>query len=354
MKLLHIVGARPQFIKAAMVMQALSSHANQVLVHTGQHYDSEMSQTFFDQLDLPSPEYNLGVGSGTHAWQTAAMLEQVEKVLVKETPETCIVYGDTNSTLAGALAAVKLHIKVAHVEAGLRSFNWQMPEEINRKLVDHSSKLLFCPTQVAVGNLKNEGHSLGVHFVGDVMADALYKYKSLATEKSQILGEYGLDFGEYLLLTLHRPQNVDNTEILLKLFAAFGRIKQTIVWPCHPRARKNIKKFNIEGKIPPNLKIIEPVSYLDMLALESNASKILTDSGGVQKEAYLLKRPCITLRPETEWTETVEAGWNLIVNTNIDKIVYAAESFFPKGQPPAYYGSGDAASKIQGILIHDH
>ena len=329
MKIVTIVGARPQFIKAAPVSKAIRDHnekkkgprITEVLVHTGQHYDHGMSQIFFDELDISEPDLNLGVGSGTHGWQTGQMLVRIEEVLLEEKPDFVVVYGDTNSTLAGALAAVKLHIPVAHVEAGLRSFNRKMPEEHNRVVADHCADLLFCPTQTAVDNLAREGVTNGVYLVGDTMYDAVLQFSSIARKRSTILEELGLESKTYLLTTIHRPYHTDIPENLRNIFQAFAEIGEIIVFPAHPRTSKKIAALESsfsQGLAPGNIKIIEPVGYLDMLVLEENARLILTDSGGMQKEAYFFGVPCITLRTETEWVET---GWNVVAGADISAIV---------------------------------
>jgi len=323
MKIATIVGARPQFIKMAPVSKKLRKHFDLIVVHTGQHYDYEMSGIFFEQLNIPEPDYYLGVGSGTHGYQTGEMLKKIEKVLIKEKPKLILVYGDTNSTLAGALAAVKLHIKVAHVEAGLRSFDKEMPEEINRVLTDHVSDYLFAPTKTAVKNLRNEGIRSGVYLTGDVMYDALLDSIKIARKNSKVLDRLGLKPKEYLLATVHRAENTDNQKNLENIIKAFIESDELIVFPAHPRTQKYLKAYGLVKKIKnaSNIILIPPMSYLDMLILEANAKKILTDSGGVQKEAYFLKVPCITLRERTEWVETVEDGWNVLVGADKEKII---------------------------------
>ena len=309
MKVATIVGARPQFIKCAPVSRKLRESAAEVLIHTGQHYDSNMSELFFHDLEIPEPDYNLGVGSGTHGEQSGEMLKQIEKVLLKEKPDYVLVFGDTNSTLAGALAAAKLCIPVAHVEAGLRSFNRRMPEEINRVVTDHLSSLLFCPTETSVNNLAREGITEGVHLVGDVMYDALLLNSRRAEEKSKILEALRLQPKSYFLATVHRAENTDDPRRLAAIVKAFEMISDifTVVWPVHPRTRKVLESYGLR-KNGQSFSILDPVSYLDMLCLEKDAKGILTDSGGVQKEAYWLKVPCITLREESEWIETLQYG----------------------------------------------
>ncbi|RJS71602.1 UDP-N-acetylglucosamine 2-epimerase (non-hydrolyzing) [Methanophagales archaeon] len=295
MKIASVVGARPNFIKLAPVSKEFRKEFDEIIIHTGQHYDYEMDKVFFDELGIPEPDYHLGVGSGSHGYQTGEMLKRTEKVLIKEKPDMVLVFGDTNSTLAGALAAVKLHIKVAHVEAGLRSFDKKMPEEINSVLTDHCSDLLFCPTETAVKNLKNEGITKGVYLTGDVMVDALQENIKIAEKKSRILDELDLKPEEYYLATAHRAENTDDFSRLKSIVDAFCEI-ENIVFPCHPRTEKMFKKFNLWDRLQKRVKVIKPVGYFDMLVLEKNARKILTDSGGVQKEAYIFKVPCITLR----------------------------------------------------------
>jgi UDP-N-acetylglucosamine 2-epimerase len=327
MKLLSVVGARPQFIKAATLCRALrSAQHEEVLVHTGQHYDYAMSEVFFEELGIPAPKYNLGVGSAAHGAQTAQMLAGIEKVLQSELPKGVIVYGDTNSTLAGALAAAKLHIPVIHVEAGLRSFNRRMPEEINRVLTDHLSTLLMCPTQTAIDNLRTEGICNGVFLVGDVMEDGFYEMAERAGG-ADVLEKIGSAAGEYYLATVHRAENTDDPNRLVSILSAFAALGERVIFPVHPRTRKKIT--DLVGTIHPlreakNVQLIDPVGYLEMVALEKHARMILTDSGGVQKEAYWLGVPCVTLREETEWVETVSSGWNRLAGTDTGRILSAA------------------------------
>ncbi|WP_299238962.1 UDP-N-acetylglucosamine 2-epimerase (non-hydrolyzing) [Sulfurihydrogenibium sp.] len=325
MKILTVVGARPQFIKLAPLSKILRENGiNEIIVHTGQHYDENMNDLFFKELEIPEPDYNLGIGSGSHGEQTGRMLVEIEKIILKENPDLVIVYGDTNSTLAGALAASKLHVKLAHVEAGLRSFNKRMPEEINRVLTDHVSDILFCPTQTAVENLKNEGITNGVYLVGDVMFDALLHFSKISDIKSNILERLNIKPKEYYLATIHRAENTDNYERLKNILTAFSKLDEMVVFPIHPRTRKMINYYGLDDLLENNnVKVIDPVGYLDMLKLEKNAKAILTDSGGVQKEAFWLKVPCITLRDETEWIETVNLGWNRLVGSNVEKILEA-------------------------------
>ena len=351
MKVATIVGARPQFIKIAPVSRELRRSFEEIVIHTGQHYDYEMDRIFFEQLNIPTPDYHLGVGSGTHGYQTGEMLRRIEDVLLKEKPDVVLVFGDTNSTLAGALAAVKLHIKVAHVEAGLRSFDRRMPEEVNRVLTDHVSDLLFAPTSTAVENLKREGIAEGVHLTGDVMVDAL-NYNIRVAEASDILDKLGIKPKEYLLATIHRPENTDSLVNLRSIIEAFVESQELIVFPAHPRTINALKRCDLYEKASKNLMLVKPLGYLDMLKLEKNARKILTDSGGVQKEAYLLKVPCITLRETTEWVETVDDGWNVLVGADKERILHALREFEPSGKVHTEkFGDGKASRRIAGILV---
>lgn len=345
MKIVSVIGARPQFIKAAPVSRVLRQTHTEILVHTGQHYDENMSAVFFAELDLPQPDVNLGVGSGSHGAQTGAMLAGIEQVLLAEKPDWTLVYGDTNSTLAGALAAAKLHIPVAHVEAGLRSFNRAMPEEINRVLTDHIADLLFCPSQTAVDNLTAEGITHGVHLVGDVMADTLAYAAVRAQTHSDIIQRLGLTEKGFLLATVHRAENTDDPARLRAILDAFAALNEPIVFPLHPRTRNRIESLNLKSEIR-NLKSIAPVGYLDMVRLEQSARMILTDSGGIQKEAYWLGVPCVTMRDESEWVETVQVGWNVVVGADTARIVAAVQEFAPPESHPALYGDGKTAERI--------
>jgi UDP-N-acetylglucosamine 2-epimerase len=312
-----------------------------------------MSAVFFEELGIPTPEYHLGVGSGLHGEQTGAMLAAIEKVILAEKPDWVLVYGDTNSTLAGALAAAKLHMPVAHVEAGLRSFNRAMPEEINRVLTDHVSTLLFCPSQTAVNNLAAEGINCGVHLVGDVMADALAYAAERAATRSKIIERLGLTPRGFLLATVHRAENTDDPERLGNILSAFAQTDELIVFPVHPRTQKAIEKIDLDLAQASNIRFIEPVGYLDMVRLEQSARLILTDSGGIQKEAYWLKVPCVTLRDETEWVETVETGWNNVIGVDVDRIIQAVGGYLA-GLPekhPTLYGDAQAAQRCVEILF---
>ncbi len=355
MKVLTIVGARPQFIKAAPVSKALRQvGCAEFVVHTGQHYDREMSQLFFEELGIPEADVNLGVGSGPHGSQTARMLSGIEEVLLNQRPDRVLVYGDTNSTLAGALAAVKLGIPLAHVEAGLRSFNKQMPEEHNRVLADHCADLLFCPTQTAVDNLGREGITKGVHLVGDTMYDSVLQFSPLAKRNSKILETLGLTSGSYLLATVHRAYNTDDPDCLRAIFRGLmtAAHQLPVVVPLHPRTRAALRRERLYEKARELLLLIEPVGYLDMLMLEKNARLIATDSGGVQKEAYFYRVPCVTLRAETEWLELVESGWNRVAKPVNETVVAEAihASLDRYGSECSLYGTGFAAQTIASEL----
>ena len=375
MKIVTIVGARPQFIKAAPVSKAIEKYNSEtgnpklteIIVHTGQHFDADMSDIFFRELDIPEPDYNLDVNNSSHGAMTGRMLVKIEEVLIREKPDWALTYGDTNSTLAGALAAVKLYIPVAHVEAGLRSFNRKMPEEHNRVLTDHCSDILFCPTRTAIENLNREGISgkdsssaAGgnrplVALVGDVMYDSVLHNMEIAEKYSDILKKLNLKPKGYALATVHRAENTDQPERLKSILQGFEEIAQEglqVIIPVHPRTRQSLKnsKFSIKNS---KLNFIKPVSYLDMLLLEKSAQVILTDSGGVQKEAYWFEVPCITLRDETEWVETVDAGWNVVVGADHKKIVDAAKFFKRPDHLSDLYGDGRAGEKIVEILVND-
>jgi UDP-N-acetylglucosamine 2-epimerase (non-hydrolysing) len=351
MKIISIVGARPQFIKAAAVSQEIRKKHQEILLHTGQHYDKELSKIFFDELNIPKPDYNLNIGSDSHAIQTGKMLIKIEEVLKKENPDLILVYGDTNSTLAGSLVAGKLQISLAHVEAGLRSFDRRMPEEINRVIADHLSTILFCPTDTAVKNLKNEGITKGVYNIGDVMVDVLLNNLKLA-EKSEISKKFKLVPDQYLVATIHRPSNTDNKKNLSNIVEAFIESKETIIFPIHFRTQKCLIKFKLFDKLQnsDNVMAIDPIGYLDFLWLMKNSKKILTDSGGIQKEAYILNKPCITLRENSEWVETIEEGWNILVHANKDKIKNAIKNFNPTSKSKELFGDGKASNRIVSII----
>jgi len=348
MKIITIIGARPQFIKASVVSRAFAVNGDhETILHTGQHFDANMSDVFFDELEIPRPHYHLGIGGGSHGENTGRMIEAIERVLMDERPDWVLVYGDTDSTLAGALAAVKLHIPIAHVEAGLRSFNRRMPEEINRVLTDHAATLLFAPTHAAMRHLAEEGIAgESVCQVGDVMYDAALYFGAKADVQSKILDRLGLSSKDYVLATVHRAENTDDERRLSAIFNGFSIFQGTVVLPLHPRTRARIHSQDI--KVPANVRIIDPVGYLDMVMLEKHASLIATDSGGVQKEAFFYRVPCVTLRDETEWVELVEAGWNrLAPPTNAADIAEAMHTALESsGKEIQPYGTGDAASFI--------
>jgi UDP-GlcNAc3NAcA epimerase len=358
MKILTIIGARPQFIKAATVSKALTKHphVNEVIVHTGQHFDQNMSDIFFDELNIPRPAYNLSIGGGLHGQMTGAQLIEIEKVLLQEVPDWVLVYGDTNSTLAGALAATKLHIPIAHVEAGLRSFNRRMPEEINRVIVDHVSSLLLAPTDTAMVNLAREGIGSDKCIqVGDVMYDAVNMFGEHAQKYSTIMDHLGLNGSKFILVTIHRAENTDDIVRLKIIISALNMVSDAIkiVWPIHPRTRKLLLQNKLFESLGKNIILIEPVGYLDMVMLEQNTALIATDSGGIQKEAFFFKVPCVTLRDETEWLELVESGWNRLappqnVELLANQILGAIGS---KGQQFSPYGDGNASEKIAACLV---
>ena len=354
MKILTVVGARPQFIKASAISRAIkndhSSIIDEVMVHTGQHFDDNMSKVFFDDLDIPTPKYNLEICGGTHGSMTGRMLEAIEKVISDEKPNYVLVYGDTNSTLAGALAAVKLHVPVAHVEAGLRSFNMNMPEEINRILTDRVSSLLFCPTEVAVKNLSDEGVSAQVYNSGDVMHDVALYYKDKAKQQSKMLETLSLTENNFVLATCHRAENTDDVNRLGHILRALSEIANVIpvVIPLHPRTKKVINSCGLLHLLE-NLIVTEPLAFLDMVLLEQSAKMIFTDSGGVQKEAFFYQVPCVTMRDETEWVETVDLGWNTLTGANEKNILGAFKSYLdaiPEKVSHAPYGNGEASQKI--------
>lgn len=348
--IVSIIGARPQFIKAAVLSQELRKNGlNELIIHTGQHYDYKMSSIFFEELGLPGAEYNLNVGSGLHGAQTANILTGIENILIKKIDEVShvLLYGDTNSTLAGALAAAKLNIPIIHVEAGLRSFNKTMPEEINRVTTDHLSSVLFCSSEEGKRNLMREGICEKVYITGDIMLDAFNIYSEIALDRTNITnilpGEIASDF---LLLTIHRPANTDNAINLQEIISSFEEINSNIVWPVHPRNKEVIRKM----KIPANLHLFDPFSYFEMMVVLNSCRRVITDSGGLQKEAYWAKKPCITIRPETEWVETLHNNWNVLSHPNRFAI---AEALNKKVDPSTWielYGDGKAASKMVQIL----
>lgn len=363
MKFLTVVGARPQFIKWAPVSLAIEDYnrtaempIESVLLHTGQHYDGQMSRIFFDQLKLNEPNYNLGVGSGPHGLQSARMISRIETVLLREQPDLIVLYGDTNSTLAGAIAAAKLQIPVAHVEAGLRSFNRRMPEELNRIVTDHLASIFFAPTPTAVENLRHEGIHDGVHLVGDVMFDALIRYLPSALATSTILKNLAVQPKNYCLVTVHRAENTDDPERLHEICAALERasLDSIFIWPVHPRCRKRLDEIGMNGGSA-SIRLIDPVSYLDMLALEKNAKAIITDSGGVQKEAHWVQVPCVTLRTETEWIETLDCGCNhLAGNTSSEMTEAILEATSRRACGNRLPSDKGAAAEIVRILAESH
>ncbi len=328
MKIVSVVGARPQFIKLSGLSKQLRKKHQEIILHTGQHYDDELSEVFFSELSIPEPGYNLGIGSAEHGEQTGRMLKGIEEVLLFEKPDWVVVYGDTNSTLAGALAAAKGGIPVAHVEAGLRSFNRSMPEEINRVLTDQVSSLLFCPTKTSVRNLRKEGIAKGVHLVGDVMYDSLRQHIGRAEKISGIMKKLKLSKKAFLLMTVHRAENTDVKENLRRIAEILCGLNERTVFPIHPRTQKALSRFDLLEKLKSrgHLLLVNPASYLDMLVLEKNARCVLTDSGGVQKEAFFLKTPCLTLRENTEWVETLRKGSNKLVGLSKNRVLAAIKA----------------------------
>ncbi len=324
MRITSVIGNRPQFIKAAAVSRRLRERHDETLVHTGQHYDDEMSKVFFDELGVPAPDVELGIGSGSNTIQTARMLSALESALAESRPDLVLVYGDTNSTLAGALAAAQAQMPLAHVEAGMRSFDRAMPEETNRVLTDHMSSVLFCSTETAVRNLENESAVGAKHLVGDVMADVSLAFAPIAADRSQALDDLGVTVGDYLLVTAHRAGNVDVPARLEQLVALLERLEGDVVFPLHPRTAKRLDDAGLRARVEAAATVTAPLGYLDFLELARNARAVLTDSGGVQKEAYLLGTPCITLRDTTEWVETVDAGWNVLVDLDAGRGVECA------------------------------
>lgn len=354
-KILTIIGARPQFIKAAVLSRLIRTEEwngkfTEVLVHTGQHYDQNMSDVFFSEMDIPQPDHNLNIGSGSHGKMTGQMIIKIEELLLVEKPNVVLVYGDTNSTLAGTLAASKLHIPVAHVEAGLRSFWKHMPEEQNRIVTDHLSDLLFCPTETSIANLKNEGILEGVYNVGDIMLDAnqYYQEKIGKDVLNKLLDASGLSMdilnSPFVLATVHRAENTDDTDKLNNIFSALNMLNTNVILPLHPRTKKIIDQCGIH--LNSNIKLIKPIGYLEMLELETRCKCIITDSGGVQKEAYFMKKPCLTLRDQTEWIETEESGWNKIVGTQTQNIIDAYKELIKPEKYPILYGNGTTGASI--------
>lgn len=356
-KIVTVVGARPQFIKAAAVSRAISSkfstQVSEVLVHTGQHYDKNMSKVFFDELGIPLPKYNLEISGGQHGAMTGRMLEAIERVLLVEKPDWVLIYGDTNSTLAAALAAAKLHIRVAHVEAGLRSFNMKMPEEVNRIVADRLSSLLLCPTDESVANLSREGLTEGVHLVGDVMYDVALYFSDVANQRMGALVGYGVNPKKYVLATCHRAENTDDPKRLASIVHGLAGIakRRPVILPAHPRTKAKLEEYGLLEALG-NISLIAPVSYLEMVILEKNAEVIVTDSGGVQKEAFFYHVPCVTMREETEWVETVSAGWNILVGSDTFKLVDAVEQYSRRTKLDIKpYGDGDSADRILDVIL---
>ena len=348
MRIVTIIGNRPQFVKAAAVSRRLRERHDELIVHTGQHYDDELSRVFFDELGLPSPDRELGAGSGTNSAQTARILGALEHVLGELGPELVLVYGDTNSTLAGALAGAQARLPVGHVEAGMRSFDRSMPEELNRVLTDHASDLLLCSTPTAMSNLEREGARGEAHLVGDVMADVSLMFRDIAAERSGMLEERGLQPGAYLLLTAHRAGNVDDPDMLRRLVELIEGLPERVVFPVHPRTRARLEAAGLMDRLG-GVELTPPLGYLDFLELLRNARAVLTDSGGVQKEAYVLGVPCITMRDTTEWVETVESGWNVLVGLDRAAAVAALERR-PPAERPELYGGGRAAERILDVV----
>ncbi len=350
-KILTVVGARPQFIKASSVSRAInkSQYFEEVVVHTGQHFDNNMSSIFFEELSITTPDYNLGIAGASHGLMTGRQLEAIEKVLMDERPNYVLVYGDTNSTLAGALAAAKMNIPLVHVEAGLRSFNRRMPEEINRVLTDHAANILFTPTETASSNLLKEGISKDkIINVGDVMYDASLFFKKEA-RKPSFIDDFGKGFDKFILATVHRAENTDNPDRLRKIFKGLSTSPLPVIMPLHPRTKSCLAEFNIE--LNSNIHLLDPVGYLEMIWLESNCHIVCTDSGGVQKEAYFFHKPCVTMRDETEWVELVDSGWNILVGCDDKAIKNGISNFDIPNNYGELYGHGNSADLIIDELI---
>ncbi|MEN8839413.1 MAG: UDP-N-acetylglucosamine 2-epimerase (non-hydrolyzing) [Flavobacteriales bacterium] len=355
MKVLTVIGARPQFIKAAALSREFAKHKHieEIIVHTGQHFDANMSQVFFEEMEIPKPTYNLEINSLSHGAMTGRMIEGIEEILLKEKPDLLLVYGDTNSTIAGALAAKKLHIKVAHVEAGLRSFNMEMPEEVNRILTDRISDFLFCPTQSAIDNLKKEGYDnidCKIVRTGDVMQDAALFYAKKSAEKSTVIAQLGME--KFALATLHRAENTDSKERLTELVEGLNEIHETVcpvVLPLHPRTKAKLKLHGLDLKV----KVIDPVGYFDMIELLKNCSLVMTDSGGLQKEAFFFRKNCITMRDQTEWIELIENGVNVLVGADKKKLVESARAMLNKASnfDVNLYGNGKACEMIATAIM---
>lgn len=350
MRILSVVGARPQFVKLAPIASAMSGKADHLIAHTGQHYDELMSDVFFQDLGIPSPDFNLGVGSGTHGRQTGAMLAGLEEVFEEARPDWVLVYGDTNSTLAAAVAAVKMHIPVAHLEAGLRSFNRRMPEEHNRVLTDHAADLLLAPTEVAMAHLSHEGLGERSILVGDVMTDVLYLTRDAVASRSYPLPE-GLEGGGYYVSTIHRPDNTDNPERLSAIVSQLSELDKPALLVAHPRLNALAKRHGISLETG-NLRTIPPLAYPQLVNAVQHSAGVVTDSGGLQKEAFLLRIPCTTVRPETEWVETVDLGWNVLVSEDLSQIAAAATRTAPTPTDASPYGSGQAAEQVVSALLN--
>lgn len=340
MKIISVVGARPQFIKLGPLSRELRKEHEEIIIHTGQHYDHEMSDLFFEQLEIPKPDVNLEIGSGRHGAQTGQMLAGIEEEILKHRPDMVLSFGDTNSTLAACLAASKLEVQSLHIEAGLRSFNRSMPEEINRVVADHTADLLFAPTEEAVRHLEREGLGEKTVLTGDIMADSVRFVQSK-------IGKNRNEGREYNLLTLHRPYNVDDPEKLSKLFRELGKIETAFIFPVHPRTRNIIEKNSIP--VPDNIELIAPQGYIEFQGLLKYSNKVITDSGGLQKEAYIAGKPCITVRPETEWVETIEAGWNILADIEDENFREVIEGFEPKRERPELYGKNVAERMVKEI-----
>ncbi|MEA2448654.1 MAG: UDP-GlcNAc3NAcA epimerase [Thermoleophilaceae bacterium] len=352
MRIVTVIGNRPQFVKAAAVSRLLRERHEELIVHTGQHYDDDLSRIFFEELGVPAPARQLGVGGGSLTSQTARMLAQLEPELDDLRPDMVLVYGDTNSTLAGALAAAQRHVPVAHVEAGMRSFDRRMPEELNRVLTDHASDLLLCSTETAVRNLENESAAGRIELVGDAMADVTLAFAPVAEERSTALADHGVGPGEYVVVTAHRAGNVDHPARLERLVELLEALPVTSVFPLHPRTRARLEAAGLLARVEaaPRVRLAGPLGYLDFLTLARHARAVLTDSGGVQKEAYLLGTPCVTLRDTTEWVETVESGWNVLVDLDRDAALAALEREPPAGPRPELYGGGHAGERIRDAV----
>ncbi|MWV41080.1 UDP-N-acetylglucosamine 2-epimerase (non-hydrolyzing) [Natrialba sp. INN-245] len=350
MRVCSIVGARPQFVKAAVVSRKLREAGEEILVHTGQHYDEELSDVFFDELDIPEPEYHLGVESDTHGRQTAKMIAALEPVVEETRPDVLLLYGDTNSTLAGAIVGSKRDVTVAHVEAGLRSDNWEMPEEVNRVLTDHASELCFAPSEAAVANLENEGITAGVHWTGDVMYDAILDARERSRRRSTILDDLEVSENEFVLATVHRAGNTDDRSTLASILDGLADAPLPVVFPAHPRTVGRLREYGLWARATDELEVIEPQGYLDFVRLLDAAERVATDSGGVQKEAFFLGTRCLTLRAETEWVETVDCGWNRLVGADPDAIRAGLREDWTPESTPHPYGDGTAADRIVRLL----